>query len=142
MKFLAIDYGIKRAGIAVSDSEGRFAFPRCTLHRKTKAQFFEELLQLIAKEQADGVVVGLPLHTDGSECLTTKQVRHFVESLKRRTTLPIFWMNEVLSSCEAETELQGMRVHPMRMKQIIDQHAAVLILETFLNVSAAERWLA
>ena len=142
MKFLAIDYGIKRIGIAVSDYNGSFAFPLCTLHRRTKVQFFDELLQIIAKEQAEGIVVGLPLYTDGTECLTTKQVRNFVASLKRRTSLPVFWMNEILSSSDAETELTEMGVHARRIKQIIDQQAAVLILETFLNVPEKGRILA
>ena len=80
MKYVAIDYGLKRVGIAVSDMDGSFAFPRCTLKRETKAAFFAQLLELLDKEQADAIVVGLPLYTDGTECLTTVQVRHFVES--------------------------------------------------------------
>ncbi len=139
MKYLAIDYGLKRTGIAVSDGGGVFAFPRCTLERKTKALFFEELMGLISQEQADAIVVGMPLHTDGAECLMTTQTRHFVESLKRRTSLPIFWMNEALSSSEAEDELSGMGLDPRRIKEVIDQQAAVLILETFLNLPEERR---
>ncbi len=139
MKFLAIDYGLKRSGIAVSDCGGSFAFPKCTLRRETKAQFFRDLLELIGREGAEAVVVGLPLHTDGSPCLTTTHVRHFVESLKRRTELPVFLMNEVLSSCEAESELSAMGVKAPRMKEILDQQAAVLILETFLRQPAEKR---
>jgi putative Holliday junction resolvase len=142
MRFLAIDYGIKRCGIAVSDAGESFAFPRRTLERKTKALFFEELLHLVEEEQAGAIVVGLPLHTDGTECLMTTQTRHFVQSLKRRTTLPVFWMNEVLSSAEAEGELAGMGLSPAKVKSVVDQQAAVLILESFLNQPAGRRVLA
>lgn len=133
MRFLAVDYGLKRVGIAASDQDGLFAFPRCTLKRETKAAFFAELLALIAKEGAEAVVVGLPLHTDGTECLTTKQVRHFVESLKRRTDIPVYWMNEVLSSSAAEHELYDQGMGFREVKKIVDQQAAVLILESFLD---------
>lgn len=139
MKYLAIDYGIKRVGIAVSDMDGAFAFPRCTLKRETKAAFFTELLQLIEQEQAEALVVGLPLHTDGKECLTTVQVRHFVESLKRRTDLPIYWMNEALSSSAAEHELFDFGMKFREVKKIVDQQAAVLILESFLNLPEERR---
>ncbi|HJD96911.1 Holliday junction resolvase RuvX [Mailhella massiliensis] len=133
MKYLAIDYGLKRVGIAVSDMDGNFAFPRCTLKRETKATFFAALLALLDEEKAEAVVVGLPLHTDGTECLTTVQVRHFVESLKRRTALPVYWMNEVLSSAAAEHELYDFGMGYRDVKKVVDQQAAVLILESFLN---------
>ena len=139
MKFLAIDYGLKRCGIAVSDSGGAFAFPRCTLQRETKKQFFSDLLALIAREGAEAIVVGLPLHTDGTPCLATTHVKHFVDSLRRRTELPIFLMNEVLSSCEAESELNAMGMKAPKIKQVLDQQAAVLILETFLSQPAEKR---
>lgn len=133
MKYLAIDYGLKRVGIAVSDMDGHFAFPRCTLKRETKAAFFAELLALLEEEKAEAIVVGLPLYTDGTECLTTVQVRHFVESLKRRTTLPVYWMNEALSSAAAEHELYDFGMGYREVKKVVDQQAAVLILESFLD---------
>ncbi len=133
MKYLAIDYGLKRVGIAVSDMDGNFVFPRCTLKRETKAAFFTELLALLVKERADAIVVGLPLYTDGTECLMTTQVRHFVASLKRRTSLPVYWMNEALSSAAAEHELYDFGMKFREVKKVVDQQAAVLILESFLE---------
>lgn len=132
MKYLAIDYGIKRVGIAVSDMDGSFAFPRCTLKRETKAAFWEEFLNLLEKEQPGAIVIGLPFHVDGTECTTTRQVRNFAESLKRRTDLPLYWMNEVLSSNDAEQRLYEQGLGFAKVKEIVDQHAAAVILESFL----------
>lgn len=139
MKYLAIDYGLKRVGIAVSDVDGRFAFPRCTLKRETRAAFFAELLALLEKEQAEAIVLGLPLHIDGSECLTTRQVRNFAESLKRRTPLPIYWVDEVLSSAIAESELQEFGLKNSEVKRVLDQQAAVFILEGFFSLPEEKR---
>ena len=86
MKYLAIDYGQKRTGIAVSDTGGSMAFPRKTILMRTRAAFFEELLALIEAEATDAIVIGLPINLDGEESLTTRQVRNFSKSLARRTT--------------------------------------------------------
>lgn len=132
MKYLALDYGLKRVGVAVSDSDGRMAFPRCTLARETRDVFFRELLALLDHERPDAVVLGLPLHVDGTECLTTRQVRNFAASLKRRTPLPVYWMEEALSSRQAESDLREAGLSARDIKRVVDQQAAVRILETFL----------
>ena len=132
MKYLALDYGLKRVGVAVSDPEGRMAFPRCTLARDTRDGFFSELLALLERERPDAVVLGLPLHVDGTECLTTRQVRNFVASLKRRMALPLYWIDEALTSRQAESDLREAGLSARAIKQVVDQQAAVRILETFL----------
>ena len=139
MKYLAIDYGTKRVGIAVSDVDGHFAFPRCTLKRETKAAFWAEFLALLEKEQPQALVLGLPFHVDGAECMTTRQVRNFAESLKRRTDLPIYWINEALSSNSAEQRLYEQGLGFAKVKEIVDQHAAAVILESFLELPDHKR---
>ena len=132
MKYLALDYGLKRVGVAVSDPEGRMAFPRCTLARDTRDGFFSELLALLERERPDAVVLGLPLHMDGTECLTTRQVRNFAASLKRRMAMPLYWIDEALTSRQAESDLREAGLSARAIKQVVDQQAAVRILETFL----------
>lgn len=139
MKYLAIDYGTKRVGIAVTDRDGHFVFPRCTLKRETKAAFWAEFLALLEKEQPGALVLGLPLHVDGTECMTTRQVRNFAESLKRRTDLPIYWSNETLSSHAAEQRLYEQGLGFARVKELVDQHAAAVILEAFLELPEEKR---
>ena len=141
MKFMGIDYGVKRTGLAVTDVGGRMAFPRKTLHMTTKAQFFAELLTCLTAEAPNALVVGLPLSMDGSESLTTRQVRHFVERLKRRTDVPIYWMNEQLSSFEAEQDLREAGAG-RKLREAVDQQAACRILESFLALPETARSLA
>ncbi len=135
MKLLCIDYGLSRTGIAVTDTGGTMAFPRCTLHRnpqKPRAVFFDALLTCITEEAPAAIVVGLPLHKDGAESLTTKQVKNFVARLQRRIALPIYLMPEFLSSEEAKSDLHAVGIKSTKHKDILDQQAAVRILESFL----------
>ena len=137
MKYLAIDYGQKRTGIAVSDTS--MAFPRKTILMRTRAAFFEELLALIEAEATDAIVIGLPINLDGEESLTTRQVRNFSKSLARRTTLPLFWMEEALSSYEAERDLRDAGRSAAQGRAVLDQQAAVRILQSFLDQPEAKR---
>lgn len=139
MKYLSIDYGQKRTGLAVSDPEGAFVFPRCTLHKTTRERFFAELLAVIEAEAPDALVVGLPVNLQGDDTLTTVQTRNMVNSLKRRVALPVFWMPEILSSHEAEADLHEAGLRGAARKAVLDQQAAVRILESFLAQSETQR---
>lgn len=132
MKYLAVDFGLRRTGIAATDGEGRMAFPRRTLHRTTNDAFFASLLSVLEEERPEALVVGLPVKPDGEETLTTRQVRNFVKRLKRRTSLPIYWMPEFLSSFEAEDDLRRAGRRGSALRAVLDQQAAVRILESFL----------
>lgn len=141
MKLLAIDYGLARTGIAVTDAGGRMAFPRCTICLKAQGKkelFWQKLLACIAEEAPAALVVGLPLLADGGESLTTRQVRNFVRGLNRRVQLPIYCMPELLSSHEAEADLHEAGLRPRHRRAVLDQQAAVRILQSFLDDPAPE----
>ena len=136
MKYVGVDYGLARTGLSVSDPEGRLAFPLTTLRLEDYADRKEFLAALVAGITAEGagaVVMGLPLLDDGTDSLTTRQVRNFAASLKRRMNLPIYYMNEVLSSADAESRLAAAGLNARAIKDVIDQEAAALILESFLS---------
>ncbi len=139
MKFVALDYGQKRTGVAVSDPSASMAFPRCTIQMQGKDHFFASLLALLEEEKAEAVVVGLPLRSDGSDSETTRQVRNMVARLKRRSTLPVFLVEEALSSYEAEERLKEVGRKGKSAKSVLDQVAAVAILESFLSLPAHKR---
>lgn len=137
MKYLAIDYGLKRSGIAVTDPDGLMAFPLQTIHMGKRKNVFVELACILDREKPDALIIGLPLLADGQESLITKQVRHFTARLARRTLLPIYFMPELLSSYIAEADLR--EVGRKHIRSVIDQQAAVRILESFLNTDPFKR---
>lgn len=132
MRTLGVDFGIKRVGLAVTDKDGRMAFPLKTIERSTRDATFTEILAVIESEDVEAVVVGLPLDLDGSETLTTRQAVNFARSLARRTDKPVMFADERLSSAEAEERLRQAQVSGKKLKKALDSQAAVLILESFL----------
>jgi len=131
MKLLGIDYGQKRIGLAIA--QGGMAFPLRTLLKSTRDRLFADLLSVIEKEGADAIVLGLPLDMEGKETLTTRQVLNFRDSLARRTELPIHLVNEALTSFDARDRLRQAGVPARRHAEMLDQMAAVCILETYLE---------
>lgn len=133
MKYLCLDYGEKRTGYAVSDQGGSMAFARGVVIKKTRETFFCELLSIFENEGAEAIVIGLPLYSDGSDSLTTRQVRNFAASLTRRVNLPIFFMEEAYTSAEAEAMLKSSGQKAYMKDGRVDSLAAARILESFLN---------
>ncbi len=133
MTILSIDFGVKRLGLAVSNPENTMAFPLCTIERTTRDALFEQLLALLEEKAVERIVIGLPKHLDGSDSLTTRQVRNFAASLARRTDIPFEFMDEALSSAQAEALLDTAGVRGQKRKRVLDQQAAVLILESYLT---------
>ncbi|SNR96909.1 putative holliday junction resolvase [Humidesulfovibrio mexicanus] len=133
MRVLGIDYGQVRVGLAITDPEGRMAFPRPTIARTTRDSLFEELATLIRSEGIDAVVVGLPLTLDGEDSLTTRQARNFAASLARRIDAPVHLMDERLSSAAADAQLKEAGLCSRKRKTHLDSQAAVQILETWIG---------
>lgn len=131
MKILGIDYGQKRVGLAMA--QGAVAFPFRTLEKTTRDRLFSDLLTIIESEKVEAIVLGLPLDMNDEETLTTRQTLNFRDSLARRTSLPIHLVNEALTSFDARERLREAGVPQHRHKEMIDQMAAVCILETFLR---------
>ena len=135
MKYLAIDYGEKRTGIAVSDSGGSMAFARTTIHKITRDGFWKDLLGVIAAEAAEALVVGMPKTADGKDTEIIRQIRNFIASLHRRCDLPVYVMEETLSSFDAELKLRDTK----KNRSGLDGAAAAGILESFLNLPEDKR---
>lgn len=131
MKILGIDYGQKRIGLAMA--QGTMAFPFRTLEKSTRDKLFADLLAIIESEGVQAIVLGLPLDMEGAETLTTRQTLNFRDSLARRTPLPIHLVNEALTSFDARERLREAGVPQHRHKEMLDQMAAVCILETYLR---------
>ena len=139
MRFLAIDYGQKRTGIALSDPDEKLAFPRAIISMRGKDAFFAELLALAEAEGATGFVVGLPLRENGEDSETTRQTRNMAERLKRRTQLPVYFMSEALSSHDVQSRLRAAGKCGKAVQESLDKAAAAAILESFLALPEERR---
>jgi putative Holliday junction resolvase len=140
-KLLCLDYGAKRVGIAVTDSGAQMAFPRSALFKNTRKDFFAKLGKLLQEEAPAAIVLGLPVRQDGTDSLTTRQVRNFARSLQRAFALPVYFMDETLSSVEAELLLRESKKKDYIRDGRLDSISAVKILESFLNIAPEKRQL-
>lgn len=134
-KYLGIDYGLERTGLAVTDPEGKIAFPLATLalrNFKTRSDLLDALAEMATAAGADEIVMGLPLYPDGSENMRCRQARNFAERLLRRLDLPLHFWPETYSSLEAERDLAAAGVKRKKKGEVLDQQAACRILQSFL----------
>ncbi len=133
-KILAIDYGSRRFGLAVSDPLGISGRPLPALER-AQGDTLEEVVAGIGtvarEEEVSSLVVGLPLKMDGTEGPAAREVRDFIKRLKR-LGLPVFEEDERLSSRHAHAVLKSHRMSARRRKQLVDSAAALLLLQSFL----------
>ena len=145
MRYAGIDYGLARTGLAVSDPEGRVAFPLATFRLADyagRSALLDALAARIRDEGAEAVVMGLPLLMDGGESLTTRQVRNVTGRLKRRLGLPVYYMPELLSSEEAARDLREAGLSREKARAVLDRQAAARILASFLAEPEERRRLA
>jgi putative Holliday junction resolvase len=136
-RVLALDVGTKTIGVAKSDPLGMFAQPVETIARKSVVKDTQRIATLVAELGAVGVVVGLPYELDGSEQRSAKLARQVGESVAEVTGMPVHYVDERYSSVEAERRLIEQGVSRKRRKEIIDQAAAVVILEAYLAESGS-----
>lgn len=123
MRYLGIDYGDKRVGIAVSDSGAKIAFPKRVLFNRPN--LMNQLKSLIEEEEISKIVVGLPTAAGGRETQQTEKVKKFVEALKKITPLSVEFENELLTTHLVEKV--GIK------KEHTDESAAALILQSYLD---------
>jgi putative Holliday junction resolvase len=128
---LGLDYGTRRIGLAVSDPEGRFAFPAGTLQRRGREKDLAALADVIQERGVRRIVLGLPLHMDGRSGEMAEAVRAFAGHLERATGLPVELLDERWTTREAERALResGGR----RRRGNVDAVAATILLRTWLE---------
>jgi putative holliday junction resolvase len=130
---LGLDLGSKTIGVAISDPDRRLATAVETVLRKKFATDAARLIALAAERNAVGFVLGLPVNMDGSEGPRAQSTRAFAHNLARVTELPIALWDERLSTAAAERALIAADATRARRARVIDQHAAVFILQGALD---------
>ncbi len=130
--YLAFDFGTKHLGIAVGQTITKTATPLLSLHVKKGIPHWDQLDDIIHKWQPRGLIVGLPLQPDGSPSLTSIAAHQFGESLQQHYPLPVYYIEERLTSVAARQSLK--ETPPLsHSQQNKDAIAAALILESWLN---------
>ena len=126
-RIIGLDWGLRRCGVALSDEKRDFVFERPQINIKNQQDLVKAVVRLIDEEKTVGIVIGLPLHADGSDSETTKAVREFANILSAETDLPIIFIEENLTSSVAEQEIGHKNMS--KMKQELDSVSARIILE-------------
>jgi len=132
MRIIAIDYGRRRTGVAVSDALGLTARGVTTLRNLSDISAVERITELAVELEAEAVVVGVPFKPDGSSGDAADRVLRFVARLEAALTIPVHTIGEWLTSVEADDRMRSQGVPAAERKRRIDEAAAVVILEEFL----------
>lgn len=130
---IGLDLGVKTIGVAASDPDRRLATGVETIARKNFTRDAARLLALAADRGVVAFVLGLPLNMNGSEGPRAQSARAFARNLARQTGLPIGLWDERLSTVAVERDLIAADASRARRKAVIDQHAAVFILQGALD---------
>jgi putative Holliday junction resolvase len=135
-RILALDYGRRRIGVAVTDPTRTIASPLATLTRREgKRPPWPEIARIVTDHEIAEVVIGLPLDLEGEEGEWAAEVRGFGAEVVRRFALPVHWVDERLTSGMAERAVRGMGLSRTRREEKgrIDSAAAALILQAHLR---------
>ena len=134
MKYLGIDYGSKKIGIAVSDDEGNLAFPKCVIENNISA--LDLILKIITDEHVEAIVLGASLNYKGEENPIMEDIKKFKQLFESRSTCPVHFESETLTTVQAHAQPHASDEPRSRKKKKhvnVDDSAAALILQSYLD---------
>ena len=139
MRILAIDFGMRRMGLAVSDALGITAQGLPTLERSRLEDDLERVRKVTEEYATERVLVGNPLGHGGGETSMSRQAAEFAEKLRRRVACPVLLWDERLTSVEANRALRDSGLTLGKRRGAVDRVAATLLLQSYLDFLANER---
>lgn len=131
-RFLCLDIGDKRIGIAVSDPFNTYALPVTTYNRKNLKTDLGSIAKFYKEKCATAIVCGLPVNFDGTPSVQTQKAQFFIDKLKQELNTEVFTVDERCTSVEAEETLIAQGKSRQERKLFVDSLAAASILEGFL----------
>ena len=132
-RILAVDWGERRIGIAISDPDGILASGLPTIETRDRAAAIEAIARTVEEEGAERIVVGLPLLLSGERGEAARAAQSFADALAGRVPVPVDTYDERLTSALSERRLREVGVRAGRNKPRVDQGAAIALLESFLQ---------
>lgn len=139
VRIMAMDFGSRRIGLAVTDELGLTAQGLPTLHRTNKRNDFDHLRRTIGQYQVGEIVMGLPLRMSGDTGIQSDKVAAYADELRAKFKLPVHLFDERLTSVEANRVLRETEMSGRRRTEVVDQLAAVLILQAYLEFRHSQR---
>ncbi len=136
MRIMALDYGSKTVGVALTDELGLTVYPLETISRNAENKLRRTLARiadLVGEYQVTLIVLGRPMHMDGSDGERVAMCEAFKALLEKRVDIEITWQDERLSTYEADEQLEVMQIKKEDRKKYIDQVAACIILKDYLS---------
>ncbi len=139
MRYLGIDFGERRIGLAISDAAGRVALPLRTLTRRSDEQAVAEILAIAEREEVEALVVGEPRRLDGAAGTAAARAGAFAAKLAAATALPCERVDEALTSVEAAARMREAGLDPRRYRGGLDAIAAQILLQDALDARGGPR---
>jgi putative Holliday junction resolvase len=133
MRVMALDYGTRRVGVAVSDELGMLARPLGFLPAQPADRFLQELQRLIQEHRVEQIVVGIPRNMDGSYGPAAEQVRAWMEQLRQVLSIPLIPWDERLTTVQARRLLHEAGRNTRKQRPRIDSSAAAVLLQSYLD---------
>ena len=138
MRILALDYGTKRIGVAVSDELKMIASPLEYIPAEPFADFLARLKDIVREKQVELIIIGMPRNMDGSYGPAALKVQEFVAVLKDAITIPIKTLDERLTTVQAQRFLIQGNVRREKRKEKVDKTAAAILLQSYLDGLAGQ----
>jgi len=140
-RIVGIDPGAARIGIAISDEEGVIAFPRDTVSaRGGDDEAARRVCEALVEEELSLAVVGLPLRLDGTEGEAARRARAFGTALSKALGVAVVYWDERLTTVAAERSLREMGRRGRKQREVVDQSAAALLLQGYLDAKSGGKW--
>jgi putative holliday junction resolvase len=130
---LGLDIGRKRLGVAGCDGTGLIATGITTIYRTSLVEDLKQLQAIVDEREVKVLVIGLPYSLNGNLGSQAKEVQKFTQKIARVLNLPVEYVDERLTSVEAEMQLKAQKRFSTRNKGLIDQQAATIILQQWLD---------
>jgi putative Holliday junction resolvase len=134
MRYLALDYGTKRIGVAVSDELKMIAQPLEFIPTEPCDAFLVRLKQIISEKEVERLFIGMPRNMDGTYGPAAQKVQEFIATLQQAISVPIQTLDERLTSAQANRVLLQANVRRADRKQKVDAMAAAILLQSYLDV--------
>lgn len=132
-RIIALDYGGVKMGIAISDTTHTVANPHSVYKRRNMNKDLGHLNALMVDQEVALVVLGLPIHMDGTEGESCELVRHFAKKLVKKADIPLLLMDERLTTAEVSRILRETSMTRKKREAIDDKLAATILLQHVLN---------